>query len=233
MNLAPFFNALFPLTCFVCGFQSTSNPCELCYSFLPWLQEACTTCGESCMNKQCGECLIDPPPISILIALFNYSPPLSSLITQLKYHQQLYYAHSLGLLLAQRVAAWYQASAIPLPACIIPVPLHKKRLKQRGYNQALEIAKPIKKQLYIPIDYKSAKRIVPTLSQTCLTADKRKHNLKNVFYIEKNLTVKHVAIIDDVTTTLSTIFELATALKRQGVDRVDAWCIAKAQKNSD
>lgn len=114
-----------------------------------------------------------------------------------------------------------------LPDIIIPVPMHKKRLRQRGFNQALQIAKPVSKALSVPLSNSIAYRSFYTPPQTQLNADARRTNPQASF-VCKDLSGEHVAIIDDVITTGSTISELAKALKQKGASKVTAWAIAHA-----
>jgi ComF family protein len=127
--------------------------------------------------------------------------------------------------MAEKVRRYYQNQNPP--DCIIPVPLHPLRLKQRGFNQALEIARPIAKKLKIPIDTTHCLRIVATLPQAAISATARKHNIKNAFIVNPLLKAKHVAIVDDVLTTGSTVTELAQRLKKSGVQKIDIWCCAR------
>lgn len=221
-----------PLTCIVCGFQSTKSICCDCLMELPWVMRPCLTCSTELPDhseiKQCGECLIDPPPFDRLLILFHYQFPITSLITKLKFQQKLRFAYPLGQELGQKIRRVYSDSNLPLPECIIPIPLFKQRLRKRGFNQALEIARPLKKMLNLPIDYKSIVRVKNTAPQTLLPASDRKLNVKNAFKAVGEIHLKHVAIIDDVVTTMGTLAEVAKVLRSQGVERVDAWCIARA-----
>ncbi len=114
------------------------------------------------------------------------------------------------------------------PELIIPVPLHPARYRSRGFNQAIEIAWPISKALDIPIDNHTIKRIVNTGTQTKLHARERRKNLRGAFQLKKPLTAKHIAIIDDVITTGSTVTELAVVLKKAGAERIEVWSFARA-----
>ena len=116
----------------------------------------------------------------------------------------------------------------PLPECLVPVPLHNDRLATRGYNQALEIARPLKKLLKIPIKFHAIKRVKATLAQTLVKTNERSGNVKNAFQLHQPLPYKYIAIVDDVTTTFSTVSELALEFRRHGVERIDVWCIARA-----
>lgn len=146
------------------------------------------------------------------------------MITQLKFHGKLVYAKLFGQLLAQKIVQHY--STTPLPKLIIPVPLHRKRLQERGFNQALEISRPISNILKIKIDISSCIRKKYTSAQSSLDATERKKNIKNCFELTKPLTVNHVAILDDVITTGETTRELSEILSNRGVEKIDLWCCA-------
>lgn len=115
-----------------------------------------------------------------------------------------------------------------LPDCIVPIPLHINRYRQRGFNQSIEIARHLSKQLTIPVDFNSCIRNRDTAHQTSLPAKQRRKNMLSAFSIEKKLDFQHAAIIDDVMTTGATTSALAFALKQQGVSRVDVWVCARA-----
>ncbi len=176
----------------------------------------------------CGVCLTKPPPFNHTLALLTYIPPITRFITQLKFNRQLLYANMLGNLLAEKIKISKIQSPNSWPDCIIPVPLHRRRLRQRGFNQALEIAKPIAKKLHLPLDYKSCIRSKDTQPQSELPAKKRHHNLKNAFALKKSIATKRVAIIDDVMTTGNTLIELSKLLRKNGVEHIEVWCCARA-----
>ena len=108
------------------------------------------------------------------------------------------------------------------------MPLYKKRLRQRGFNQSLELARPIANRFNIAIDVQSVKRVRDTKTQTGLDRTQRRKNIHGAFHIAHTITAKHVAIVDDVVTTTSTVNELARRLKKAGVEWVDVWSIARA-----
>lgn len=114
------------------------------------------------------------------------------------------------------------------PDLILPVPLHKARYRSRGFNQSIEIARTVAKEMQIPLDLTSCRRHRNTPHQTQLAAKKRFKNLKNAFSIAKPIHALHIAILDDVMTTGSTAHELAYVLKKAGASRVDVWVCARA-----
>jgi ComF family protein len=173
----------------------------------------------------CGACLKKPLPFHKLCIIFSYTQIIKKLVTGLKFQQQLTYAHILGSLLAEKISSQYQNEK--LPDIIIPVPLHKKRLYERGFNQTMELARPISQKLNIPIDYKRCKRVINTAAQSKLPANQRFNNVKNAFAIQRDLDYQHIALLDDVMTTGHTLIELSRSLYYVGVKRIDVWCCAR------
>ena len=221
---------LLPTRCILCDLNCDQADfiCEACHDSLPHYQSGCTGCGIIIDNHReknlCGSCILSPPPFDNIQALFEYEPPISLLIHQLKF--------SGNLLIARFLATkWIDYLKNTMrPDLILPVPLHHTRLSERGFNQALEIAKPIGKYFQIPIDTRSCIRIKNTQAQSSLPASKRKHNLKNAFGLSRSISVRHVAILDDVVTTGNTISEIAHLLRKVGVEQIDTWCCARARK---
>jgi len=145
------------------------------------------------------------------------------LIANLKFNQQYQNARLLGSLLATHLK-----KTTKMPDIIIPIPLHKQRFQERGFNQSVEIAKVLAEQLNIPLNSNSCIRHRNTPHQINLPAKQRNTNIKNAFTISRAIKAQHVAIVDDVMTTGSTLNELASTLKKAGVNRVDAWACARA-----
>ena len=196
------------------------HSCRHCAQILP---------GQSLsLSMACGACLKNPPAIDQTYALFSYQPPIAQCIIRLKFQQQLTYAETLGKYLAKKIQnTWYHSQL--LPDLILPVPLHRKRLQERGYNQALEIARPIAKQLHLPIDIHGITRHKHTKAQSELQAHERKENLAGAFCAHHEYTGLSIAIVDDVMTTAHTVFELGKLLKQQGAKQVVVWCCARTQ----
>jgi len=156
--------------------------------------------------------------------LADYAPPLDRLIQQLKFNQKLHLARLLGTLMARDI----RQQALTLPDLLLPVPLHKQRLQQRGYNQALEIARILARALNVKLDLHCCVRHKATREQTGLPAQQRKTNLQGAFQVRRDVQGKHIAIVDDVMTTGSTVTELSKALLQQGAKRIDVWVCARA-----
>jgi len=224
---------LLPHTCCFCQ-KKTSRSAELCLtceSQLPRVKQACVVCGKATTHDFpiCYACLKKPPPFDRTYVLFPYESLAANMITRLKFGHELRYAKILGQLMADfLINAWSNNPPIEMPECIIPVPLHPKRLKERGFNQSIEIARPIRERLHIPIELYAGHRIRYTQAQSSLPKAERKSNVTRAFMIDKNFHANHVAILDDVMTTGHTVLEFSRALRKQGVPKIDVWCCARA-----
>ena len=223
-------HCFFPYHCIFCN-DKTNRDLDLCIECeksLPWLKNVCNYCAaplDFTTQSACGACLKKPLPFYKLCILFSYTDIIKKLVTGLKFQQQLIYAHILGTLLAEKINSQYQSEK--LPDIIIPIPLHKNRLYERGFNQAIELARPISKKLNIPIEYKRCKRVINTTAQSKLLANQRANNMKNAFVAHQDLAYQHIALLDDVMTTGHTLIEMSRALYDVGVKRIDVWCCAR------
>jgi ComF family protein len=229
------FNYFFPHFCLLCKTKVSRVPaldlCVDCEKDLPLLINACPRCAAPLDNTEisltaCGNCLNRDLPFDRTLALFHYRESISHLLTSLKFQGKLTHAKVLSELLADYFAEYYRD--LPKPELIIPVPLHKKRLRERGYNQALELALPIAEKLKIPLDKHSCMRTKATEAQTHLKARERKQNLRAAFSLDKPISAKYVAVFDDIITTGSTVYELSKLLRASGVTTIDVWCCARA-----
>ena len=157
--------------------------------------------------------------------------PLDGLITQLKFNGRLVNARTLGRLLVNKLQAEQGQAhqSFVLPGAILPVPLHSTRLRERGFNQALEIARPVAQALKIPLLTNVCERSRATAEQSTLPARQRKKNVKGVFQVTRSPNTEHIAIVDDVMTTGQTVNELSKVLRQAGVRCIDVWVCARAQ----
>ncbi len=224
-----------PAACVLCGSgthqHQTANLCDTCHNSLPILPHHCPQCARflpisTHPHTICGACLKESPPFDRTFALFPYQPPIISLIAQMKFHQQLSHAYLFGTLLSRQIQDWWYAQN-RLPDLILPVPLHETRLRERGFNQAYEIAKPIAATLGIPIDIQGSCRHKPTSPQSGLPAHRRKTNIRHAFSVRTRYDNLHLAVIDDVVTTGQTMREFCHALKQHGASKIDVWCCAR------
>jgi ComF family protein len=223
--------ALLPPYCLLCG-QAGSEQRDLCAACAADLARNRVCCPRCALPLDapaplCGECLQREPPFAAAFAPFVYASPLDQLIMRLKFGRSL----AAGRVLSE---LWFdELRSMPpvLPEVLIPVPLHPARLRERGYNQALELARPLAKLLGIALHDDVLARTRPTPAQSNLDAIERRQNLRDAFSVASGATLPtHVAVIDDVMTTGATLHECARTLLRAGVARVDAWALARAPK---
>lgn len=219
-------------TCVICDCNSQRkiDLCARCENSLPWLKKCCYQCAlplTEIGNEiiYCGQCTKQKPSFNRTTALFHYELPIDYFITQLKFQHKLIYAKLIGNLLLPIIKDHYKNDQ--LPELIVPVPLHKKRLRERGFNQSLEIARILGKGLKIPINTRNCIRYIATPPQSSLPAKQRKKNIRNAFLLVKPIHEKFIVIVDDVITTANTVEELAKTLKKGGAKRVDVWCCAR------
>ncbi len=218
-------------TCPVCRDICHTLICASCRQMLPSIQSQCFQCGlplnmvDTTQNAlRCGQCIKSPPAYDLCISPYHYALPINQFIIQLKFQHKLHYAQVLADLLISKI----EQHAEGLPDCIIPVPLHKQRLRQRGFNQALEIARPIAKRYAIKLDPYCCTRVISTTPQMGQNKKARQKNIHNAFKVSPNFKHKHVAIVDDVMTTGHTVNELARILREQGTERIQIWSAARA-----
>lgn len=169
----------------------------------------------------CGDCLRSPPVFDTTRAAFLYTDALAQLVPAAKFGARWSILPALAELMLPAL------KKSPLPDLIIPLPLHPQRLKERGFNQALEIAAPLARALKIPLENAFLARIKDTEHQARLSEKARKTNMRRAFSALANLDGKHVAVVDDVMTTGASLDAAARALKQAGAVRVDAWVLAR------
>ena len=213
-----------PLHCLACGEPGDDglDLCACCRRALPCAASACPRCAVPlALPGTCGDCLRRPPPLHAAHAAFSYAPPLDRLLPRYKFHRDL----ASGRLLAQLMARAF--AGCERPQALVPVPLHPARLRQRGYDQALELARPVATLLGLPLRAGLLQRVRATPAQSQLDAPARRRNLRGAFQAASQSLPAHVALVDDVMTTGATLHAAATALRRAGVARVDAWVCAR------
>ncbi|NOT14965.1 MAG: ComF family protein [Methylotenera sp.] len=197
--------------------------CAPCLDDLPWhIAPQCPQCGLPSNGSLCGHCIKTPPNFDATQAVFTYDYPLDKLLQHYKYNEELYLANTFATLLCQKAYASHHKIDR-----IIPMPMHATRIKERGFNQALEIARLVSKQLQIPLDYTSCQRTRYTPPQASLPLKERIKNIKGVFECKQSLQGLRVAIIDDVMTTGASLNELAKTLKQNGAAHVECWVMAR------
>lgn len=203
--------------------------CPGCERSLPRLGNACPRCATLYDHDniwgQCGACQRHPPAFVRTIALYRYAPPADHFIRALKFHRQLGLARLLGEQLAVRLRTEPQS-----PDLILPIPLHAARLRSRGFNQALEIARPVARALGIPIVMHVLRRVRATRPQSDLPFEARRKNVKDAFAVHHAAALKgrRIALVDDVMTTGNTAEAAARTLLAAGVAEVEVWVVARA-----
>ncbi len=217
---------LLPPRCLLCGARADDDGlCAPCRSELPRNAPCCARCGEPLAQPAalCGRCLRHVPPWQSAWVPFRYAWPLDSLDARFKFGGDL----AAGRTLAQQWCALPPPS--PLPQALLPVPLHVSRLRARGYNQALELARPLARALHLTLLPSALQRSRATAAQTGLDRPGRRRNVRGAFRVTPGAQLPaHVAVLDDVLTTGATAAECARVLLRAGVQRVDVWALARA-----
>ena len=218
---------LLPGSCLLCAADSAGSLlCPACTADLPPLPAAlCPQCGEeTTLGERCGACLKDPPAFARTIALFRYEFPVDRLIQALKYGHQLALAAWLGHRLGGRLAAADHDLLLPLP-------LHPSRLRTRGFNQSLEIARATSKTLGIPLNPELLTRIRATPPQAGLPLKERGRNVRGAFECGGDLAGQRILLMDDVMTSGSTLREAARILKLHGAGQITVAVAARALRH--
>jgi ComF family protein len=171
----------------------------------------------------CGECLKRPPPFGRCIAPYRYGVPLDHLILRHKFHRDVASARLLGTLMTRAMVTTGVQG-------IVPVPLHPSRLRARGFNQALELARPLARSLGLPLFTNTCRRTLATEPQSLLHARQRQRNVRGAFQVAWPDPPRRLAVVDDVLSTGATVAELTRALQRAGVKEVEVWVLARAER---
>lgn len=208
--------------CLFCSAAATeSNICAGCRADLPWLDaNVCRSCAHPLPAPGlCGRCIAEPPHYDGVVAACRYAFPLDGLIQAYKYSGRLVAGAALASLLADRLQQ--------RPDLIVPVPLTAQRLRERGFNQALELARVLGTRIKVPVHARLCVKTRDTAPQTRLPWKERRKNIRGAFVVEGGVAGCHVAVVDDVLTTGATLGELARNLKRAGAATVTGYVIAR------
>jgi len=207
--------------CALCGKESGLDMlCRSCRSGLPIVPESCPQCAlPSPGGAVCGTCFRTPPHFDRTAALWRYEFPCDRLVHALKYRARLALAGFFADCLA----------SLPLPEVdlVVPMPLHKGRLAERGFNQAMEIARSLARRMHWRLGSQCALRLVHTAPQTGLPYAERAKNVRGAFQCFSDLSGVRVGVVDDVMTTGATLNEFARVLKRAGACRVENFVVAR------
>ncbi|QID19849.1 ComF family protein [Nitrogeniibacter mangrovi] len=205
---------MLPTACVVCGRAEHVRLCDGCRADLPHSGSACPVCAINCPGGQvCGACLTRPPAFDATVAAFRYAHPVDRLIQSLKYGHDLAVAHALGGIMAQvRPTARFDL--------IMPVPLHRARLAQRGFNQSVELARAMVGRGVEAICLDGLVRHRATMPQAGLSLTERRRNLRRAFVPRRTFVGQSVLVVDDVMTTGATLDAVARCLKQAGAREV-------------
>jgi len=219
LNIA---HSLLQQDCVLCGAGiHAQNLCVACREHLPYLHEPC--CRRCALpvpdGELCGSCLSDPPAFDFTRAAFTYSFPVDALIQALKYQGNL----ALAPILAEELLP----DAHEQLDYLIPVPLTTARLRERGFNQALEIAKLVSQKWGVSLLADACYRILDGPPQAGLPWKERAKNVRGAFVCQAELRGKKVALLDDVMTTGATLDELAKVVRKKGAIEISAWVVAR------
>ncbi|MET0503703.1 MAG: ComF family protein, partial [Luteibacter sp.] len=211
--------------CLVCGDRGRGDRelCGPCQASLPRNLSCCGRCAlpMPCGAPECGQCQQVERPWADLWVPFVYAWPLDVLEARFKFSGSLAAGRVLG-------ECWLDTGRPPTtPDLLLPVPLHVSRLRSRGYNQAAELARVLSRRLGIPVRHDALARVRRTQAQTELDATTRAQNVRGAFVVRRPPGPRHVALVDDVMTTGSTLGECARVLLASGVARVDVWALAR------
>lgn len=239
-------SVILPPVCILCGDRGSHLPthsrktifnnrldlCNNCRNELPLHTTACARCAErlpaplnNTLNFEalCGHCQTQPPAYDRCQAMLSYQAPADHLLQRLKFNGRLEMARVLGELMA----SWLEGVIDTRPDVLIPMPLHNDRLRERGFNQAVELARPIARHLGLHVELHNCVRKKTTTPQSDLSRKERIKNVKGAFEVLKPVS-GHVVIIDDVMTTGSTAHEFTKTLLQAGASNVDVWVCARA-----
>lgn len=234
-QLASTLPTVLPSSCALCGSSGiggTENLCHGCHrQFIAPRGNCCVQCAMPlALNgpaQHCGACLDHPPAFDATCVAVDYAAPIDQLVVALKFGGTL----ALAPLFARLMRDALLAQPIALPDLLIPVPLGSARLAQRGYNQALEIARPLSRALGIRLEARGAVRLRETDAQSTLHPEQRRKNMRGAFSVAPAFVGKldglHVGVVDDVMTTGETLNELGATLKRFGAARVSNFVFAR------
>ena len=213
-----------PPLCLLCSAPATSgNLCDPCRADLPWLPaERCPCCAAPSFASQvCGACLSNPPRFDRVLAACVYAFPLDRVIQRFKYSGYLAAAPLLAELL------WPQLDESDIPDVIVPMPLSAQRLRERGFNQALELARALARRTGVSLQAEGCIRVRHSEAQSVLPWTQRKANVRGAFACLEDFSALSVAVVDDVLTTGATLDEFASVLRRAGAVRVQGWVAAR------
>lgn len=230
MSISTILDLLLPRSCLLCGDAAGNALCAGCDADLPRLDNPrCPVCATPLATEAplCADCLRQPPAYDATHAALRYTFPFDRLVQQLKFGGRHAFHRLAG---ADFFAACLLAGPHPAGDLILPVPLSRQRLRERGFNQAFEIARPLARALALPLAATTLIRARDTPPQSRLPWRIRHRNVHQAFACSGDLSGKTVIVVDDVMTTGATLDAVARTLKANGATRVVNWVVARAVK---
>ena len=210
--------------CILSSAKTKNTWCISCERDMLCSFQKCPVCARPAATERvCGSCLKNKPDYSRTEVLFQYRYPIKQLIKTFKFNNRPELSIAFADLMTKKLS-----HLDTLPNKLIPVPLYKRRQRQRGYNQSIVFAEQIAKRTGIKTDLALCQRIKHTKPQSTLSINDRKKNVRGAFKLSDTVVPRHVAIVDDVITSGSTINEIARLLKKAGCEKIDVWAIARA-----
>lgn len=237
MLLRAFLDIVFPPLCHLCKAPVPEagelHLCDACLGAMPPVSSPlCPVCGvphgtEGGIDHPCGDCLLAPPPFEAARGAYLFDGPVQELVHRFKYGHKVHLRRPLALLLLRQLSPFVRAAA---PDLIVPVPLHRKRLRERGFNQAILVGELLAKEWRLPLLRAALRRTRPTVPQVGLSSAERRENVRGAFEVvdPSRIEGRRVLLLDDVCTTGSTLAECARALKRARAAAVVTVTIARA-----
>jgi len=224
--------------CLLCAVTPAriSGLCGECEQELPWQAPGCIRCAELLPDNSsdgyiCDRCRLSAPDFDRCVAVFSYETPIPGLISRFKDKAGFCEFRTLAYHLTQAFRRFYEDMAEPAPQLLLPVPLHARRLRKRGYNQAGMLAASLSRDAGICVISECCSRQPAFHSQRGSSAKEREKNMSGMFKANKHTAAvrgKHVAIIDDVVTTTATSRAMASVIRQHGAGRIDVWALARA-----
>ncbi|WP_194788355.1 ComF family protein [Pseudomonas sp. UFMG81] len=207
--------------------------CTACEGELPWLGDQCLRCALPLAmdGLVCSTCRRHAPAFKQVIATWEYGFPVDTLISRFKHNSQWPLGRLMAQLLGYALEHRY-GEGLPRPDRLLPVPLARRRLRQRGFNQAAMLARWLARQLRLHSDESVLERTRDTPTQQALGARARRRNLRQAFALRPGADVEglHLAVVDDVLTTGTTAQAIARLLRKSGARRVDIYCLARTPR---
>ena len=232
-----FLDTFFPPLCHLCKAPLPEGGelhlCPPCLGSVPFIASPhCIRCGvpfgtDGGVDHLCGACTAAPPPYTAARAAMLFAGPVRDLIHRFKYDRKVHLRRPLGLLTMSRLDEFVAAQGADL---VVPVPLHSRRLRERGYNQAILLGELLARHWRLPLSRRSLRRVRWTEPQITLSAAERSANVRNAFAVEEagRIEGKRLILVDDVYTTGSTVCECARVLHRAGAAAVIVVTAARA-----